>query len=37
VACLAFKPVSYSKMYDSERTVQEIREHNASWNVLCKK
>lgn len=30
VVCASFKPISYSASQDSERTVAEIRAHNAA-------
>jgi hypothetical protein len=34
-SCQAFEPIRYSRT-DTDETRQQIREHNAAWDVLCK-
>lgn len=36
VACRAFKPITYSMLRDTMDTVQQVREHNAAYQALCK-
>jgi hypothetical protein len=34
-SCQAFEPIRYSRT-DTDETRQQIREHNAAWDALCK-
>jgi hypothetical protein len=34
-SCQVFEPIRYSRT-DTDETRQQIREHNAVWDVLCK-
>jgi hypothetical protein len=35
-ACAAFEPITYSLKDDSPKTRDQVREHNAAWDALCK-
>ena len=34
-SCLAFQPIRYSRR-DTPETAEQIRQHNAAWDSLCK-
>jgi hypothetical protein len=34
--CLAFRPITWSRK-DSDKTIRQVREHNAVWEALCGK
>jgi hypothetical protein len=34
VACGAFQPITWS-VHDTDQTIREIKEHNASYSALC--
>lgn len=36
-ACTAFQPIWYTPTQDSEGTVTQVRQHNASWVSLCER
>lgn len=35
VSCSVFRPITYSAKKDTERTVAEVREHNAAYLSVC--
>lgn len=35
VACEAFDGIEYSRLHDTEKTIAQIREHNAAYEALC--
>ncbi len=36
ISCLGFGPIGWSRL-DSDATIREIKQHNASWLALCAK
>lgn len=34
-ACSIFEPITYSLSQDSQKTVQQVIEHNAAWESYC--
>lgn len=37
VACGAFRPITFSRLHDTEETIRQVREHNAAYLALCGK
>jgi len=35
-SCQVLNPITYSGSKDTPETIQQIREHNAVWDSLCK-
>ena len=36
-ACVAFQPIQFSRLHDTEETIVQVKAYNAAWEALCKK
>jgi hypothetical protein len=35
VACMAFKPITFDRLKDTDETIREVKDYNAAWTALC--
>lgn len=36
-ACVAFGPIQFSRLHDTEETIVAVKAHNAAWSAMCAK
>ena len=37
VACTAFAPIMFSRLQDTEETIAAVKQHNATYDALCRR
>lgn len=35
VVCVAFKPITFDRLKDTDETIREVKDYNAAWASLC--
>lgn len=35
IVCVAFEPIRYSRLQDTEPTIAAVKSHNAAWSAVC--
>lgn len=35
VVCVAFKPITFDRLKDTDETIREVKDYNAAWVSLC--
>lgn len=35
IVCVAFEPIPFSRLNDTEPTIAKVKEHNATWDAVC--
>lgn len=33
--CVAFKPITFDRLKDTDETIREVKDYNAAWTSLC--